>query len=99
MASLKVMVSSSSANLDLVRWASIYSLIVSELQKDQTKNCGSVNMDELFKNIYGDNPATADAIIGDYLNDGFMRAQRITTRRGSLRLSSHFLQLFYKLDL
>ncbi|KAJ4951494.1 hypothetical protein NE237_028326 [Protea cynaroides] len=62
MASSKVMASSSSANSDLARQASIYSLTVSGLQKDQSKNFESVNMDELFKNIYGDNPAAGEII-------------------------------------
>ncbi|XP_042480415.1 ABSCISIC ACID-INSENSITIVE 5-like protein 5 [Macadamia integrifolia] len=62
MASSKVMASSSSANSDLARQSSIYSLTVSELQNDQSKNFGSMNMDELLKNIYGDNPSAAEII-------------------------------------
>ncbi|XP_043722671.1 bZIP transcription factor 12-like [Telopea speciosissima] len=62
MASSKVMASASSANSDLARQSSIYSLTVSELQNDQSKNFGSMNMDELLKNIYGDNPSAAEII-------------------------------------
>ncbi|XP_042493251.1 bZIP transcription factor 12-like [Macadamia integrifolia] len=64
----KVMASSSSANSDLTRQSSIYSLTVSELQNDQSKNFGSMNMDELFKNIYGDNPVAAAEIIPNAAN-------------------------------
>ncbi|XP_043698515.1 ABSCISIC ACID-INSENSITIVE 5-like protein 5 isoform X2 [Telopea speciosissima] len=62
MASSKVMASSSSANSDLTRQPSMYPLTVSELQNDRSKSFGSMNMDELFKNIYGDNPAAAEII-------------------------------------
>ncbi|XP_010260968.1 PREDICTED: G-box-binding factor 4-like [Nelumbo nucifera] len=58
MASSKVMASSRSANSDLARQSSIYSLTVSENQNDQSRNfSGSMNMDELLRNMYGDNPA------------------------------------------
>ncbi|KAJ4967467.1 hypothetical protein NE237_019316 [Protea cynaroides] len=62
MASSKVMMSLSSANSDLARQSSVYSLTVSELQNGQSKNFGSMNMDELLKNIYGDNPAVGEII-------------------------------------
>ncbi|CAK9160443.1 unnamed protein product [Ilex paraguariensis] len=61
MASSKVMASTSSANPDLPhQQSSIHSLTVSE----QSKNFGSMNMDELLKNIYADTdsfpPSTDD---------------------------------------
>ncbi|XP_010241691.1 PREDICTED: G-box-binding factor 4-like isoform X2 [Nelumbo nucifera] len=58
MASSKVMASSGSANSDLARQPSIYSRTVPELQNGQKKKFGgSMNMDELLRNMYGDNPA------------------------------------------
>ncbi|KAF8411623.1 hypothetical protein HHK36_004180 [Tetracentron sinense] len=57
MASSKVMASSTSVNSDLARQSSIYSLTIAELQNDPSKNFGSMSMDELLKNIYGENPA------------------------------------------
>ncbi|URD76379.1 Basic region leucine zipper [Musa troglodytarum] len=62
MASSRVMVSSSSANSDLTRQSSICSLPVTDLQSsisgggELTKNLGSMSMDDLFRNICGDNP-------------------------------------------
>ncbi|RRT44454.1 hypothetical protein B296_00029710 [Ensete ventricosum] len=62
MASSRVMASSSSANSDLTRQSSICSLPVADLQSsisvggELTKNLGSMNMDDLFRNICGDNP-------------------------------------------
>nr|AXN75967.1 bZIP transcription factor 1 [Vitis pseudoreticulata] len=55
MASSKVMASTASTNPDLPRQSSICSLTIAELQSDQNKNFGSMNMDDLLKNIYGDN--------------------------------------------
>ncbi|KAJ9687211.1 hypothetical protein PVL29_015889 [Vitis rotundifolia] len=55
MASSKVMASTASTNSDLPRQSSICSLTIAELQSDQNKNFGSMNMDDLLKNIYGDN--------------------------------------------
>ena len=55
MASSKVMTSAASTNSDLPRQSSICSLTIAELQSDQTKNFGSMSMDDLLKNIYGDN--------------------------------------------
>ncbi|OVA15472.1 Basic-leucine zipper domain [Macleaya cordata] len=63
MASSKVMASSTSANSDLARQPSTYSLTIPELQGEQSKNFGSMNMDELLRNIYGDN-STAEIIQG-----------------------------------
>ncbi|CAL9185534.1 unnamed protein product [Musa hybrid cultivar] len=62
MASSRVMASSSSANSDLTRQSSICSLPVTDLQSsisgggELTKNLGSMSMDDLFRNICGDNP-------------------------------------------
>lgn len=60
MASSKVMPSSTSTNTDLVRQTSTFSL---DLQTDQNKNFGSMSMDELMRNIYGDNPPSSSDII------------------------------------
>lgn len=57
MASSKVMASTSPTNPDLPRQSSIHSLTVADLQCDQSKSFGSMNMDELLKNIYGDSDA------------------------------------------
>ncbi|CAL5379683.1 unnamed protein product [Camellia sinensis] len=57
MASSKVMASTSPTNPDLPRQSSIHSLTVADLQCDQSKSFGSMNMDELLKNIYGDSEA------------------------------------------
>ncbi|KAK2968710.1 hypothetical protein RJ640_005897 [Escallonia rubra] len=57
MASSKVMASTSPANPDLPRDSSIHSLAASGLQADQSKSFGSMNMDELLKNIYADSDA------------------------------------------
>uniref|UniRef100_A0A5B6YRX2 Putative ABSCISIC ACID-INSENSITIVE 5-like protein 5 n=1 Tax=Davidia involucrata TaxID=16924 RepID=A0A5B6YRX2_DAVIN len=62
MASSKVMASTSPANPDLPRQSSIHSLTVADLQSDQSKNFGSMNMDELLKNIYGDAEAFSAAV-------------------------------------
>ncbi|KAA8536511.1 hypothetical protein F0562_028989 [Nyssa sinensis] len=64
MASSKVMASTSPANPDLPHQSSIRSLTVADLQSDQSKNFGSMDMDEVFRNIYGDTeafPAAADS--------------------------------------
>lgn len=53
----KVMASTSPANPDLPRQSSIHSLTLSELQTDPSKNFGSMNMDELLKNIYAESEA------------------------------------------
>lgn len=55
MASSRVMASTASTNSDLPHQSSICSLTIAELQSDQTKNFGSMSMDDLLKNIYGDN--------------------------------------------
>ncbi|KAA8545550.1 hypothetical protein F0562_020334 [Nyssa sinensis] len=61
----KVMASTSPANPDLPRQSSIHSLTVADLQSDQSKNFGSMNMDELLKNIYGDTEAFTPAADDD----------------------------------
>lgn len=54
MASSRVMQSSSTANSDLACEPSIYSLTMSG---DRAKNLGSMSMDDLLRNIYGDGAA------------------------------------------
>ncbi|XAR53103.1 hypothetical protein NMG60_11021507 [Bertholletia excelsa] len=61
MASSKVMASTSPANPDLPRQSSIQSLAVPDLQGDQSKSFGSMNMEELLKNIYGESESFPDA--------------------------------------
>ncbi|KAF5182942.1 bZIP transcription factor [Thalictrum thalictroides] len=62
MASSKVMQSSNSTNSDLPRQGSTYSLTIGDLQSDhQSKNFGSMSMDELIRNIYGDNPPSSSS--------------------------------------
>ncbi|KAG1369808.1 bZIP transcription factor 12 [Cocos nucifera] len=56
MASSRVMQSSPTANSDLACEPSIYSLTMSG---DQAKNLGSISMDDLLRNIYGDGTAAA----------------------------------------
>lgn len=63
MASSKVMPSSTSTNTDLVRQTSSYSLNIGDMQSDQNRNFGSMSMDELMRNIYGDNPPSSSDII------------------------------------
>ncbi|XP_059648116.1 ABSCISIC ACID-INSENSITIVE 5-like protein 2 isoform X2 [Cornus florida] len=66
MASSKVMASTSQPNPDLPRQSSILSLTVADLQTDQSKNFGSMNMDDLLKNMYNDPEAFSDnAVAGD----------------------------------
>ncbi|XP_017696849.2 bZIP transcription factor 12-like [Phoenix dactylifera] len=58
MASSRVMQSSLTANSDLACEPSVYSLTMSG---DQAKNLGSMSMDDLLRNIYGDGTAAAAA--------------------------------------
>ncbi|KAK2992797.1 hypothetical protein RJ640_009094 [Escallonia rubra] len=59
------MASTSPANPDLPRDSSIHSLAASGLQADQSKSFGSMNMDELLKNIYADSDAFPSPAVGD----------------------------------
>ncbi|PIA41153.1 hypothetical protein AQUCO_02300151v1 [Aquilegia coerulea] len=68
MASSKVMPSSNSTNSDLARQGSTYSLTtIGDLQSDpsnkNTNTFGSMSMDELIRNIYGDNPPSSSDLI------------------------------------
>ncbi|KAF8377186.1 hypothetical protein HHK36_030559 [Tetracentron sinense] len=85
MASSKVMASSTSANSDLARQSSLYSLTIAELQTDPSKNFGSMSMDELLKNIYGDNPA-AEVIPEAGGGDGEANGGGVLSRQGSVSL-------------
>ncbi|KAG0495376.1 hypothetical protein HPP92_000067 [Vanilla planifolia] len=66
MASSRVMASSSSTNSDLARHSSIYSKTASGLQNsvdasDPPKGLGSMSMEDLLRNVYGDNAPSSSA--------------------------------------
>lgn len=56
MASSKVMASPTSVNSDLAHQNTTCSLTIADLPIDQTKTFGSMSMDDLLKNIYGEIP-------------------------------------------
>lgn len=86
MASSKVMTSTTSTNSDLPRQSSICSLTIADLQSDQNKSFGSMSMDDLLKNIYGDtlSPETFPVAANGNSGDGVGRPT--VSRQGSFSL-------------
>lgn len=86
MASSKVMPSTASTSSDLPCQSSICSLTIAELQGDHTKNFGSMSMDDLLKNIYGDNlsPESFPAPAGNVPEGG--GGEGSLSRQGSFSL-------------
>ncbi|XP_057977963.1 bZIP transcription factor 12-like isoform X2 [Malania oleifera] len=89
MASSKVMASAMSSNSDLPRQSSICSLTIAELQGDQSRNFGSMSMDELLKNIYTEASISTEvfqAAGGADSAVGASAAAMSLSRQGSLSL-------------